>query len=124
MIFPDKLLHGFILFKHHAAAFLVAGEKSVKRHNDRQFYRFCNFQSADIHIINRLRRIGEQDNPSGVKGKHNVTMVTLNAQRSRNRPAGNIHHHRETCAGLHRKLFQRIKQPVRACRVEYPAAAC
>ena len=45
---------------------LVACKKTVKGNDNREIYLFCQFQSTDIHIVNRLRRISKKNDPPGI----------------------------------------------------------
>ena len=51
-------------------------------------------------------------------------MIALDAERTRNRPAGDVHHHRHSRAGLYRELLERIEQAVCAGGVKDAGAAC
>ena len=123
IVFPDEILYRLILFKHHAPPLLVAGEKTIESHDNGQLHLLRNFQSANIHVVDRLRRICKKDDPACIQAIHDIAMVALDTQRSGDCSTGYIHHHREPCPRLDRQLFQGIQQPIGTGGIKHSPAA-
>ena len=100
VVFPDERLHVGILLEHLAAALLMARKEAVERDDDGQLHPLGELQRADVEVVDRLRGVGEEDDPAGVEGIHDVAVVPLDRQRPRDGAAGDVHDHREARARL------------------------
>ena len=53
----NKFADIFIKFKDFTPPLLMTRKKSVKSYNDRKIDFFRQFQTADVHVVDRLGRI-------------------------------------------------------------------
>ncbi len=104
---------------------LMAGQEPVVSDDNRQadIRVLADPDGGEVQVVDGLRVSRHQDDPAGVEDEVDVGMVAADIQRPGHGAGGHVQHHRDTGAGLHRQLLQRIQQPLRRRRVEHATAA-
>src|SRR6185436_7636559 len=64
-----------------------------------------------------------EHDPAGVERVVEVGVIAANIERARYGPRGDVQYHRHAGAGLDWQLLERVKQTLRARRVQHTAAA-
>ena len=125
MLPAHEILHGLVFLKH-AALHGMRGGKAVERRDDgQQHIRVLgHLEGDDGVVIGFLGGLGEEHDPTSVTHAHDVGVVAVDVDRSRDRTVGVRHDDGQAHAGSDREFLPHVGQALRARGGCHARASC
>ena len=115
LVFTHKLLDRFVVF-HHAHVHGVGGNEAIERGDDReQHVRIFSNAECDYRVVVCfLSGLSEEHDPACIASTHNVGMIAMDVDRSRDGAVRVSHDDRATHTGSDVEFLPHVGQTLRA----------